>query len=76
MRTDTDCRRPKEIVEETVGSNSVGTSSDAEETQKEVPQERRRLAVQHLIELEGEDPPDAATLSRELEGAHEPGGLY
>ena len=39
-------------------------------------QERRRLAVQRLIELEVEDPPDAATLSRELEAAHEPGGLH
>ena len=41
-----------------------------------VMQERRRLAVQRLVELEIEDPPDAATLSRELEAAHEPGGLH
>ena len=39
-------------------------------------QERRRLAVQRLVELEIEDPPDAATLARELEAAHEPGGLH
>lgn len=39
-------------------------------------QERRKLAVQRLVELEIEDPPDAATLSRELEAAHEPGGLH
>ena len=37
--------------------------------------ERRRQAVERLVSLEVEDPPDAATLSRELEAAHEPGGL-
>ena len=36
---------------------------------------RRRPAVERLVKLEIEDPPDAATLSRELEAAHEPGGL-
>ena len=41
-----------------------------------VVQERRRQAVGRLTRLEVEDPPDAATLSRELEAAHEPGGLY
>ena len=39
-------------------------------------QERRRQAVGRLTKLEVEDPPDAATLSRELEAAHEPGGLH
>ena len=38
--------------------------------------ERRRQAVERLIRLEVEDPPDPATLSRELEAAHEPGGLH
>ncbi len=38
-------------------------------------QERRRAAVERLAALAVEDPPDAATLSRELEAAHEPGGL-
>ena len=36
---------------------------------------RRLRAVERLIGLEVEDPPDPATLSRELEGAYEPGGL-
>ena len=40
-----------------------------------VMQERRRAAVERLAALAVEDPPDAATLSRELEAAHEPGGL-
>ena len=37
---------------------------------------RRKLAVERLIGLNVEDPPDPETLSRELEAAHEPGGLY
>ena len=38
--------------------------------------ERRRQAVERLTRLEVEDPPDAATLSRELAAAHEPTGLH
>ena len=38
-------------------------------------QDRRRQAVERLIRLEVEDPPDAATLSRELGAAHEPGAV-
>ena len=37
--------------------------------------ERRRQAVERLISLEVEDPPDPDTLARELEATHEPGGL-
>ena len=43
---------------------------------EDVLRQRRRQAVERLIRLEVEDPPDAATLSRELEAAHEPGGLH
>ena len=43
---------------------------------EDVLRERRRQAVERLIRLEVEDPPDAATVSRELEAAHEPGGLH
>ena len=38
--------------------------------------ERRKQAVERLTRLEVEDPPDAATLSRELAAAHEPTGLH
>ena len=38
--------------------------------------ERRRQAVEQLINLGVEEPPDPAALSRELEAAHEPGGLH
>ena len=43
---------------------------------EDVLRERRRQAVQRLVSLEVEDPPNAATLARELEAAHEPGGLH
>ncbi len=36
---------------------------------------RRKQAVERLIRLNLEDPPDPDTISRELEDAHEPGGL-
>jgi hypothetical protein len=38
--------------------------------------ERRRQAVEQLINLGVEEPPDPEALSRELEAAHEPGGLH
>ena len=37
---------------------------------------RRKQAVERLIGLNLEDPPDPETVSRELEAAHEPSGLY
>ncbi len=38
--------------------------------------ERRKKAVDRLVNLEVEDPPDPQALSRQLEEAHEPGGLH
>ena len=43
---------------------------------EEIMRERRMRAVERLVSLEVEDPPDPEQLSRELEAAHEPGGLY
>ena len=37
---------------------------------------RRKRAARELGQLEIEDVPDPATLTRELEAAHEPGGLH
>ena len=37
---------------------------------------RRKRAVEEIAKLEIEDVPDPETLSRQLEAAHEPGGLY
>lgn len=42
---------------------------------EETLQARRKRAAQELGCLEIEDVPDPATLSRQLEGAHEPGSL-
>ena len=38
--------------------------------------QRRREALRRLVKLNIEVPQDPAELSRELEAAHEPGGLY
>ena len=43
---------------------------------EEIMLERRRAALKRMVALEIEDVPDPETLSRELEAAHEPGGLY
>jgi macrodomain Ter protein organizer (MatP/YcbG family) len=37
---------------------------------------RRRKAIERLMGLNVEDLPDPETLSRELEAAHEPGGVH
>ncbi len=37
---------------------------------------RRKQAIERLIGLNLEDPPDPDTLSRELEAAHEHGGIH
>jgi hypothetical protein len=37
---------------------------------------RRKEAIERLIGLNVEDPPDPDILSRELGAAHEPGGLH
>ena len=43
---------------------------------EDIVRERRKQAIERLIGLNVEDPPDSDTLSRELEMAHEPGGLH
>ena len=45
-----------------------------DEAYERVMRERRRQAAGRLIRLQVEDPPDAATIARELESAHESGG--
>ena len=77
VRLDAEQRRRLEELAETsarpISDIVRGLIDDAYE---DVLRERRRKAVERLIKLEVEDPPDAATLSRELEAAHEPGGLH
>ena len=43
---------------------------------EEVMRQRRIRAAERLAGLSVEAPPDPDTLSRQLEEAHEPGGLY
>ena len=69
-------RRLEELVEERGAPISEVVRCLIDDAYEGVVQERRRQAVGRLTRLEVEDPPDAATLSRELEAAHEPGGLY
>ncbi len=69
-------RRLEELVEERGVPISEMVRCLIDDAYEGVVQERRRQAVERLTRLEVEDPPDAATLSRELEAAHEPGGLH
>jgi hypothetical protein len=69
-------RRLEELVEERGVPISEMVRCLIDDAYEGIMRERRRNAVERLIKLEVEDPPDAATLSRELEAAHEPGGLY
>ena len=69
-------RRLEELVAERSMSISAVVRRLIDDAYEGIMQERRRQAVRRLVRLEVEDPPDAATLSRELEAAHEPGGLY
>ena len=50
----------------------MGLIDDAYE---EIMLERRRAAVERMAAMEIDVPLDPETLSRELEAAHEPGGL-
>ena len=76
VRLDNEQRRRLDMVVETRGvpiSDVVrGLIDDAYE---EIILERRRAAAKRLAAMEVEDVPDPETLSRELEAAHEPGGL-
>ncbi len=69
-------RRLEELVEERGEPISEIVRGLIDEAYEAVAQKRRRQAVERLIRLEVEDPPDPETLSRELEAAHEPGGLH
>ena len=69
-------RRLEEIVEESGAPISEVVRRLIDDAYERVAGERRRKAVERLIRLEVEDPPDADALSGELEAAHEPGGLH
>ena len=69
------CRRLEELAEEKGAPISEVVRRLIDDAYQGIMQERRRQAVRRLTSLEIEVVPDAATLSRELEEAHEPGGL-
>ena len=69
-------RRLEEIVEESGTPISEVVRRLIDDAYERVALQRRKRAVARLISLEVEDPPDADALSRELEAAHEPGGLH
>ena len=69
-------RRLDEIVEERGLPISEVVRGLIDDAYEGVMRERRRAAARRLVALEVEEPPDPAQLSRELEGAHDPGGLH
>ena len=69
-------RRLEELAETSAKPISDVVRRLIDDAYEDVLRERRRQAVERLIKLEVEDPPDAAALSGELEAAHEPGGLH
>ena len=69
-------RRLEELAEEQGAPISDVVRHLIDEAYEGVMRERRKRAVERLTRLAVEDPPDTATLSHELEAAHEPGGLH
>ena len=69
-------RRLEELAEAREAPISDVVRRLIDDAYEEVLRERRRQAVERIVKLEVEDPPDPATLSRELEAAHDPGGLH
>ena len=69
-------QRLEELAEERGAPISEVVRRLIDDAYEDVMRERRKHAVERLTRLNVEDPPDAATLSLELEAAHEPGGLH
>ena len=69
-------RRLEVIVEERSLPVPEVVRNLIDDAYENVTRKHRINAVGGMFRLEVEDPPDAATLSRELEAAHEPGGVH
>ena len=77
VRLDSERRRRLEILVEEKGEPiSEVVRRLIDEAYEEIMLERRIRAVERLVGLEVEDPPDPEQLSRELEATYETGGLY
>ena len=76
VRMDTERRRRLEEIGAERGTPiSEVVRALIDDAYEGIMQERRRRAAARLIGLDVEAPPDPDTLSRELEAAHESGGL-
>ena len=77
VRLDSEHRRR---LEELAGESGVPISEIVRRlidgAYEDIVRARRKQAIERLIGLNVEDPPEPDTLSRELEAAHEPGGLH
>ena len=69
-------RRLEELVAEQGKPISEVVRQLIDDAYEDAMRKRRLEAVERMVNLNIEDLPDAVTLSRELEKAHEPGGLY
>ena len=69
-------RRLEELAQEKGAAISDVVRSLIDGAYEDVLRMRRKEAIERLIALNVEDPPDPDTLSRELEATHEPGGLH
>lgn len=77
VRLDTEQRRRlEELVAEQGKPISEVVRQLIDDAYEDVMRKRRRKAVERLINLNAERPPDAAELSKILEEAHAPGGIY
>ncbi len=77
VRLDPEHRRR---LEELAGENGVAISEIVrrliDAAYEDIVRERRKQAIERLVGLDVEDLPEPDILSRELEAAHEPGGLH
>ena len=69
-------RRLDEVVEARGAPISKVVRGLIDDAYEEIMLERRRAAVERMAAMEIDVPLDPDELSRELEAAHEPGGLY
>ena len=69
-------RRLEELAQERGAAISEVVRSLIDGAYEDILRTRRKEAIERLIRLNVEDPPGPDTLSRELEAAHEPGGLH
>lgn len=68
-------RQPEELAQEKNVPVSDVERGMIDATSEDILRMRRKQAVERLLGLNLEYPPDPETISRELEAAHKPGGV-